>query len=334
MKPTRKTWQRIAGIALAVATVASIGACSTRSPSDMITLYYKSGAGDNKTFQECIQPGRSGAAPIDDQIFELPISLRTWNIRPDGKGDSKDAITSGSKPGNDGQPGPSVSIFASVDFYLNTDCTEGVNSPIVQFWQNLGRRYNISGDGEGKFHDDNWRVMLTNTLVTAEEKALREQTMRYPADAMDANLDNVWNKIQTGLETTFQTELRSKTGGNYFCGTGYQRGKTVTWDGPNGDKISGTCPPIRISISDINFTDPGIAEARAKVYKAQQEAREALIRAQAEVDKAALLSTAAKDTAYMEMLRIQAQLEAAKACAASSTCTLVIGADGVIAGKK
>jgi hypothetical protein len=300
----------------------------------MITLYYKSGIGDNKTFQECIQPGKSGTGAVDDQIFELPISLRTWNIRPDGKGDSKEAITSGSKPGNDGQPGPSVSIFASVDFYLNTDCDSGESSPIVQFWQNLGRRYNVSEDGEGKFNEDNWRKMLMNTLVTAEEKALREQTMKYPADAMDANLDGVWAKIQTGLEGTFQQELASKTGGNYFCGSGYQRGKTTTWTGPNGDKISGKCPPIRVSISDINFTDTGIAEARAKVYKAQQEAREALIKAQAEVDKAALLSTAAKDTAYVEMLRINAQLEAAKACAASPNCTLIIGADGVIAGKK
>lgn len=322
----------------AITILGTATACSTRAPSDMITLYYKDGPGDNKVFSECIQPGTAGSYPIDDKVFELPISLRTWNIRPDGKGDSKDAITSGSKPGVDGQPGPSVSIYASVDFYLNTDCTDEVNSPIVQFWQSLGRRYDVAGGDKGKFNEGNWRKMLLNTLVTAEEKALREQTMKYSADAMDANLDGVWTKIQNGLEDTFQAELKSKTGGNFFCGAGYQRGKLVNYEKPVSEdgktvKLSSTCPPIHISISDINFTDSGISEARAKVYKAQQEAKEAMIRAQAEVDKAALLSTAAKDTAYMEMLRIQAQLEAAKACAANPNCTLIIGAQGVIVGK-
>lgn len=325
----------------AITILGTATACSTRAPSDHIILYYKNGAGDNKVFSECIQPGKSGAYPVDDQIFALPTSLRTWSIRPDGKGDSKDPISSGSQPGTDGQPGAPVAVLTAVDFYLNIDCTKGVNSPIVQFWENTGRRYGISKDGENEFQPAAWNNMLLNTLVTAEEKAIREQTMRYNADAMDANVGGVWQKIEAALGTTFSVQLRAKLGGDYFCGTGYAGGRPVTWnesvlnaDGTIGTRqVEGTCPPVRVSITDINFLNADIQKARDNVYKAQQEAKEALIKAQAEVDKAVLLSTAAKDAAYMEMLRIQAQLEAAKACSANPNCTLIIGAQGVIVGK-
>lgn len=311
-------------------------ACSTRADSDMIILYYKNGAGDNKTFQECIQPGKSGSFPVDDQIFALPTSLRTWNIRPSG-GDSKDPIKSGSKPVG-AQPGPEVVVYTAADFYLNTDCTGGKNSPIVQFWEQTGRRYNVSRDGENEFDIKAWTTMLVNTLVTAEEKALREQTRNWTADELDANLNGAWTQMEQRIAVGFATELRAKVGGDYFCGTGYQRGKTVTWnelvmnaDGTIGQtEKSGTCPPVRVSITDVNLADPGIVEARNRVYKAQQEAEAELIKARAEVKKAELLDQAAQNSAYVRLREIEAQLEAVKACAANPNCTIVVGADGVI----
>jgi len=324
-----------------VAVVASTTAgCATRANSDQIILYYASGAGENKEFEECVEPGESGSYPIDDEIYALPTSQRTWNIRPSG-GDSKDPITSGSSPSADGQPGPSVSIFATADFYLNTDCAGGKSSPIVLFWERTGRRYGISSDGEDGFDQDKWITMLMNTLVPAEEKALREQTMRYLADDLDANVGAVWARIEAQLAGTLMTELRAKLGGEFFCGVGYAGGRKTTWDEPvvNADgttttrRTEGTCPPIRVSISDINFTDAGIAEARNKVYKAKAEAEAAMIAARAEVDKAAILSQAAKDGAYLELRRIEAQLEAARICAENPNCTLVLGSGGTVVGR-
>lgn len=325
-----------------IAVVGSTTAgCSTRTNSDEIILYYASGAGENKKFKECIKPGTSGSYPIDDEIYAMPTSQRTWNIRPNG-GDSKTPITSGSKPSADGQPGPAVSIYATADFYLNVDCTGGKSSPIVQFWERTGRRYGIASNGEDGFNNKKWITMLMNTLVPAEEKALREQTMRYLADDLDANIGAVWTKIEAQLGVTFMSELKAKLGGEFFCGTGYAGGRKTTWDElvVNADgttstrKVEGTCPPIRVSISDINFADQGIAEARNRVYKAKAEAEAALIAARAEVDKAALLSKAANDPTYLRLREIEAQVEAAKACAANPNCTLVVGADGVVVGAK
>lgn len=334
-----RTTRTITTIGMVVAVAASMAACSSRAESDEIILYYKAGAGDNRTFQECILPGQSGSYPIDDETFSLPTSQRTWNIRPQG-GDTDVPIQSGSKPSADGQPGPAVSVYATADFFINTDCSDGKKSPVVQFWEKTGRRYGISHDGKG-FDEKAWKTMLMNTLVPAEERAIREQTMRYIADDLDANVDGAWAKIEAALGTTFMTELRAKLGGDYFCGTGYAGGKTVSWDEPvvNADgttstrKVEGTCPPIKVTISDVNFADAGIAEARNRVYKAKAEAEAQLIAARAEVDKAALLSKAANDPAYLRLKEIEAQLEAAKACAANPNCTIIVGADGVIVGK-
>lgn len=335
--------------------------CTVRPPADQIVLYYKAGAGDNKEFKQCIEPGQSGPAPVDDEAFYLPTSLRTWNIRPQG-GDTDQPIRSGTKPveviNQDGtkttQPGPEVVVYAVTDFYLNTNCgggradNGGKESPIVQFWENTGRRAwkdgkGIASNGDGNFHEDVWRVMLLNTLVPAEEKTMRQETRKYNADDLDANLNGVWQQMERNLGPLFLAELRAKVGGDYFCGTGYQRGRNVEWTewvvdeaaapGPDGtkpvkeEKKSGPCPPVRISIIDVNFADDGIAKARADVFKAQQEAQAKLIRARAELEENNILGQANSEVA-LRYKEIEAQLAAAEACRANPNCTVIIDGRG------
>lgn len=311
-----RNWRRAAALGVAGVILAGTAACSTRAPVDQIILYYAAGAGDNRTFVECIEPGTAGKFPVDDEIFALPTSLRTWNIRAEG-GDTDKPIRSGSKPARDGQPGPEVVVYATAEFYLNTNCEGGSSSPVVQFWEKTGRRPWVDGkgvavDGEEGFQLAAWRVMLLNTLVPAEEKAIREETRKYTADELDANLDGVWKKMEDALGATFLAELKAKTGGDYFCG-------------PTFDRTKPDCPPIRISITDINLSDQGIVDARAAVFKAEQEAKARLIAAQAKLEESRILGQAAQNAAYLELKRIEADLEAAKACAANPNCTLIIG---------
>lgn len=301
-----------AGVLLATAV-----ACSTRPPADEVYLFYMDGSVDTKEFKQCVEPNGKGPWRANNKTFALPTSLRTWNIRPTG-GDTDQPIKSSSKPGKDGQPGPEVLVYATAEFYLNTHCGTGDKagtdggSPVVQFWEKTGRRYKVS-EGDATFSEEGWRTMLLNTLVPAEEKAIREVTRNYTADALDANADGVWKRMEEALGTTFLAELKAKTGGDYFCGPGYDRSKP-------------DCPPIRISITDVNFADAGIAEARARVFKAEQDAKAALIAAQSQVDVARTLSQASKDAGYIRIKELEAQLEAAKACAANPNCTLIIGA--------
>jgi hypothetical protein len=335
--PRRRTSHALASVA-ALTLLAALAACSTRAEPDEIVLYYKSGAGDNRDFKECIQPGEAGSYPVDDVIYPLPTSLRTWNIRPEG-GDSDAWIKSSTKPDASGTPGPDVGIYAKVEFYLNTDCgitddkPEGTaSSPIVQFWERTGRRYKVATDGE--FSEAGWVTMLKNTLIPAEEAALRGVTRDYSADALDADLGGTWDKVEAAAAQLLLTSLNESVGGNnYFCGPAYARGAEVTWTesklDANGAVVTeekkGTCPPVKIEITDINFADPKIAEARAAVFAAEQKAKADLIAAQAKVKEAALLAEANKTPGYLELEKAKLQLAAAQACASNPNCTLIVG---------
>jgi hypothetical protein len=305
---------RLAAAFAAVALILGVAGCSTRPPADEVYLFYKDGSVDKKAFQECVEPNGKGPWQANNKVFALPTSLRTWNIRPAG-GDTDQAIKSSSKPGSNGQPGPEVLVYATAEFYLNTHCgadAKDKESPVVRFWEQTGRRYKVS-EGDATFSEEGWRTMLLNTLVPAEEKAIREVTRNYSADELDANLGGVWKRMEQELGTTFLAELKAKTGGDYFCGPGYDRARP-------------DCPPIRISITDVNFVDQGIAEARARVFKAEQDAKAALIAAQSQVDVANKLSQAGRDAGYIRIKELEAQLEAAKACASNPNCTLIVGA--------
>lgn len=374
---------RWGAVGLAVAAVATVTACSTRAPADSIVLYYKSGTGDDKKFLECIKPGESGSYPVDDEIFEIPTSQRTWNIRADGTGDSKTPIASGtaqvkSEDGKTFQPGAEVNIFPTADFFLNTDCGDGkgkddggngYKSPVVRMWENSGRRDwcghggiskdGLAEDGEGGGFDiEAFRCMLTNTLVPAEEKALRQEARKYSADDLDANTNDVWTTMERNLAPTFQQVLREKLGGDYFCGTGYAYGREVTWtefkpvteDGKpvldgNGQptyeevKKTGTCPPVRISIGDIGFKNKSIADARADVYAAEQRAKAAKIDATAQKERADILTQVGNSQGYLRLQEIEAdkrrsdaQVESARvmsdACKRAPNCTVIVGANG------
>lgn len=362
---------RRGGIFLAVAAVlGTLTACSTYAAPDQVILYYSAGTGENREFQECIQPGTSGSYPIDDEIFALPTSLRTWNIRPEG-GDSDKPIASGTLPAmvnGASQPGPEVVVYATADFYLNSDCgdgkgreddeeTTGYKSPIVKFWEQTGRRDwcgkgGISADGEDGFNGEAFRCMLLNTLLPAEEKALRQETRKFSADVLNDNIDNVWATMERNLAPTFQRELRAKLGGDFFCGAGYDGGRKVKWteweqgkmrNPENGgellpevdanglpvyhevEKID-TCPPVRITITDVNFRDKGIADSRARVTVAENDAKAKQIEANGQAERAATLEGVGNSPGYIRLQEIEAQREAAEACKASKNCTVIIGA--------
>lgn len=341
--------RRILAALLILAGLApALAACSTRPASNVELLYYAAGAGDDRKFVECIRPGTSGKYPIDDETFTILTDLKTWNIAPKGQGgDSDQAIESGTKYGPDGQPGPQVKTWSSVDFVINQDCTKGADSPIVQFWERLGRRYEISTDSdENGWQQAKWVDLLENTLVVAEKKAIAEGTRFYTADALDSNGHGERGELEKRIGPLFADELRRKLGGDYFCGSAFHMDpkgnpQPVTYDeyvpagsNPDGtvkftvEQRTSTCPPPRISITDIDFANADIARARADVYAAEQRAKAQLIAAQAELDKAKLLGQAASNEQYLRYKQIEAQLAAADACKASPNCTVIVDGSG------
>lgn len=356
------------------ALLTALAACSPSAAPDYILVRYEKAVNGPAKFQKCIQPSTKGDALTNDQTFALPVSLRTWNIRPEGQGgDSAAAVQTGTRPqaataDTPAQVGPEVKVYTKTEFFLNTACkqqdqagkivdavnsdgavikgegdkpdpkADSARSPIARFWEATGRRYEVASDGTDGFDDSKWTDMLQATLVPAMEKAVRSSSRLYDADDLDANTDNVWATMEKQMGITFSAELNASVGGgDYFCGPSYKRNSdgtaaVVDWTEPQADPAKpgqfidvakkGTCPPVRITITDVVFADPKIAEARAESYAQDQRNNAALNKAKADKQIADL----AKDPNVLRIREMENERAIAEACSRpGANCTLIQG---------
>lgn len=317
--------RRIAAAGAAAAALAALTACSTRPAADEVYLFYLDGSVDQKKFQQCVDPNGKGPWQANNKVYALPTSLRTWNIRPTD-GDTNKPITAGTKPDAAGQAGPQVVVFTTTEFYLNTSCTGGKDSPIVKFWEKTGRRYGLS-DGDGTFDEKAWRTMLLNTLVPVLEKSLQGVTRDFTADELDADLNGTWRKAEEAMGAEFAEQLKAKVGGDYFCGPSYER-------------AAKECPPVRVSITDINYADPGLQASRAAVRKAAEDANRELIQAQSQVAVARELAKLGNDPNYLRIRQMENDLAIARErtrqaelCAKNPKCTVIVGDAGAVVSR-
>lgn len=296
-----------------------LSGCSTISEPDAIGLYYMEGTSDGYKFGECIDPGQAGPAEWNNSVVYLPTSLRTWNVGGAGA-DQAEPIVSASKP-QEGQPsGVEVQVWPKVTFKLNTFC-DAQGGVVVQFWENIGRRYKADTDA-------GWKDMLLDAVVPALEKVTREVTIGYLADVMVGNIDGVYAKIQTEVASRFAIELKRMSGGDYFCG-------------PNFNRASKECPTIEVIIKGITYRDAGIQNARnekqkavelaaAQLAKAQGEAAALVAEAQGKADAAAKIQALYASPAWVQLQIELTRLEAMKACGANPNCHMTIGVDGTV----
>lgn len=363
----KRNIKRAGGLAIAgLLLTGGLAACGTSPGTDMLVIRYDKSTGGGQKFKECVQPNTRGGTSYNDLNVPIPTSIRTWNVRADGSGDSTTPIRTGTRPDpavlddkghviTPAQPGPDVVVYTQTSFYINADCKAGVDSPAVQFWQNLGNRYQIAkpttDDEPGKNFDVNkFKTMLQATLVSAEEKATRQGSRQFDADDLDTNANDVWTQLEGQMSNEFTQALSANLGGsNFFCGPEYKRdakgaAQTVNWTEQTPDPAhpgqyvpvqkSGTCPPVRISVQDINFADSKIADARASAYAAQQQARAQNITAQAQVDVANKLKGGGPEAAkiqeqQLELQKTQEQTKQVQACASSGAkCVVVVGGSG------
>ncbi len=345
----------VAGLVL----VSGAGCSAERTEANELKLYYMAGAGDDRVFSQCIAPGTAGPSMWDNDVFTLPTDTRTWNVLPSAGADVRDPLVVGSARVTDPvshetRSGPQVAVWYTTDFYLNWDCgfdygpkaaklgdqKGSASSPVVQFWEKVGRSAKLSDDNGG-FDLDKWKVMLQNRLAVAERDVIQQQTKLYDADTLKDNLGDVYERMEAALGPAFQEKLQDKMGGQFFCGAEFAGGRDVHWQQPaldgNGvpqmDPVTklpktvdqhGTCPPVRIDITNIDLADPNAQAAADAAYVATQQARAAQVKAASDKQVADL----AKDPNVMRLKELDAQQRIAEACAKGASCTLIQGVGG------
>jgi hypothetical protein len=298
--------RRAFALLLMLTAAATMAACAIADP-DKIGLYYKEGSSDGYKFDLCIEPGQSGPGYWNNSAVFLPTNLRTWNIAPDG-GDTKTPITVASKP-ESGQPsGVQVNVWAQVNLMLNTNCEGGASSTIVQFWEKIGRRY-------GADNDQGWKDMLLNTVVPALEKSVRVVVRNYSADPLVAGTN--LPEIQEAIAKEFSSELARVTGGPYFCG-------------PNFNRLTKDCPQVQVLVKDVDYTDPGIQQARNEKQQALERATALVAEAEGKLRAASAQQQLYDNPAWVALEKAKIQLEIAKACGQNPNCRMIMGADGTI----
>lgn len=326
-----RTIRRLTVLAAAGGLLATTAACSTIAEPDNLVLQYTGGSADGTTFKDCIEPATKGEGVVNDHNFYLPTSERIWAIRGDGKGDTDRAIEGGTKPDANGNQGPKVVVYATIRFYLNTNCTGDENSPVVRWWEQVGRRKGADLDPEqspqDQQKDSGWIDMLYATIVPKMETAVRNSTPQFTADQVDANLNSTYDKLAQAIAAELGKEYGKP--GAFFCGPGYNRAD------------ANSCPAIDVVVTDGNYADPDLAKARSAVAAQELQARAREIETASRLRTAQELKKAGAEGLELQRLQndlaiAQEQTKQAQACGASNpNCMVIVGSGaGVTVGAR
>lgn len=300
----------LAALAAGVVLLGTASACAEIAPPDAVGLYYMEGPSDGYKFSHCYDPGSTDDWVANNSVVLLPASLRTWNIAPQA-GDSNTPITVAAAP-EPGQPsGVQVNLWTQTNFTLNTFCgpnNDDPNSPLVQWWEKIGRRYKAD-------ETDGWKDMLQSTIVTALETTSRSVVRGYTADSLVSGVNR--EEVQQKIATLFQSEIKRLVGGEFFCAPTFDRKAPEP-----------SCGEVQILLKDVDYTNPSIQTARDEKQAAVERAAAEVAAAQGKVDAAAKLGTLYNNPNWVQLQLAEYNLKVAQACAANPGCVVVVGSNG------
>ncbi len=310
--------------AVALLGLGSMAACAEIAEPDKVGLWYAQGQMDGNKFDHCVEPGTTDDVTWNDSVYWIPNNLRTWNIAPQG-GDTNQPLIVTAKPDEGQQSGLEVNVWTQVNFMLNTWCgndNKDANSPLVQWWQRIGDRYDADTD-------TGWVNMLNNTVVPALEKA-KNVLRAYSADQLV--LGTVWADAEKVFGETFSSELERLAGGDFFCGPDFSRARA-------------DCSPVQVSIKDVDYRDPNIQGARnakqvanenaaAQVAAAQGAAAAKVAEAEGNLKAAQAQQALYGNAQWMQLRLAEIELEKAKAlaeaCKAAGAKCIIGNTGGVL----
>lgn len=306
----------ISALAAGILLLGGLTACGEIAPPNQVGIWYAQGQVDGNKFDHCVKPSEVDKWIANNSVYWLNNDVRTWNQAP-GSTDTTESLVVTAKPEAGQQSGLEVLVWTQTNFKLRTWCgadEKDPNSPLVQWWQNLGDRYDADTA-------DGWRDMLLNTVVPALEKA-KNVLREYTADELV--LGTVWAEAESKFANTFTTELTRLSGGTYFCGPDYER---APQPGTDTERL---CSPVQVSIKDADYRDTGIQAARNDKQKAVESAAARVAEAEGQVAAANAQQALYANPQWMQLQMENIRLQQIQACASAPSCRLIIGVDGQV----
>lgn len=299
----------VAGIVLAT----SAGCDYIHPEADEVGLKYKTGSQDGAQFDKCIDPGKTETV-VNDTIYKVPNNLRTWKISDvkDGTADSTDPIVVSSLPEENQPSGVQVNVWSQTNLRLNTNCDDDPNfkgGTLRRWWETIGH------NNGGADTPDGWKKMMANFIVTSLTKATKDVIRSYDADDLVANKGGIYTDVQAKISAAFASELKRLTGGDFFCGPTFVRGKNA-------------CPAVELIVLDVDYNDPGIQDARNNKQKAIEQAAADLATATGQVNAANKLKELYANPAWVAIKLAELKVAQTTECAKTGKCVVVMDETG------
>ena len=314
----KKLWLFIP-VALAATACTSVGA-------DKLGVEYSAGASDGVAYNRVVTGADGDIFVWNDDLYQVPVGLRTYILDADNeKADVRQDI---SVPSSDQTT--VVDFKVMVSFVLNTrtnDITGQDDGGTLRKFMEKVCLNDKCINADNPDDTSGWSTMLHKRMLPAVQSSFKDVARGYTGDALVYNLPTDYTDkdgkvskrptqdiVKELAGQRFAEELKRSFGGEFFCGPSFDRNVKETG-----------CPPVELSLTKVEYNNPELQKAREGKRVASENADAKQVEAQSITDAQAKMNAALRDPAYVEYLKSQNQLEAAKACAQSGKCVLILG---------
>lgn len=311
IKNMKTRFKRLVAVGItAVALGASLAACTqVGASSDMLGVVVGDGTNGNVSVKDVLYPGETHTVNNED-IFYFPGNSRNYVI--DSKASTNvDRTTPATGRTN---TGTSVNVNVTAFWTINQDESFLKN----KFWGYCKKYQCASSDPDERNNlsaTDGWVDMLNSDMSPAIDEAVRKVIPKYDDSIWKTQSD--WDLIAADLSKEFTAAMAARTGitDNIYCGSGDVSG----WNGgePGTKDAEFTCGPVRFTITSVE-------NQNKDVQKGQDEQSTS----QSIIDQNEQLRLAAEAKYGDKAGEILGTIDILKACAETSSCTVVIDGSG------
>jgi hypothetical protein len=251
----------LAVITLAVAALGWLLLGSRSVSVGQVALRFGGGALDrnNGQYKGVYGPGRHNMG-LWDNVYPYPDTVRNFIFAGGEDADAKPVPCTTKSTDPSIPAGPRVDMTGQFLFHLDT-------GPVLNdFHRRYGVRYRAWEGFDNPSHNDGWAHMLNETFRPAAETVITAACRHYTVD--DLSDQAKINQLEAGVGQTVIETLRSRMGGQFFCGPDFDRTRPQV------------CSGIRFQMKPV-LPPTALTDAATRLAAAQRNLEAAKVEAKA-----------------------------------------------------